>query len=157
MSGNQNAENITITDYSEKAIVVRGETREYRDALSSIGGKWNNNLRDGAGWIFPKTKRQEIERILSRSVNIISSNQEPEQKNHRSNQESEQPQKVSIRNETGMIPQLMTTIDRLNAKVDRLETLILKLLESSGISEPAAVVFIDDEEEEIAPKRLLRK
>ena len=50
------AENNTVTveNYSEKAIVVRGEgTRKIKDNLMKIGGKFNSQLRDGAGWIFP--------------------------------------------------------------------------------------------------------
>ena len=45
---------LTVEDYSEKAIVVRGETKEHKDALKQLGGKWNSRLRDGAGWIFSK-------------------------------------------------------------------------------------------------------
>jgi len=53
--------NITIEDYSEKAFVVKGDTKEYKDSLRELGGKYNSNLRDGAGWIFPKTKKSAVE------------------------------------------------------------------------------------------------
>ena len=45
---------LTVEDYSEKSIVVRGDTKEHKDALKQLGGKWNSRLRDGAGWIFSK-------------------------------------------------------------------------------------------------------
>lgn len=44
---------VTIENYSERSFVVRGETKEYKDILKRLGGKWNPNLRDGKGWIFP--------------------------------------------------------------------------------------------------------
>tara|TARA_Y100000389_G_scaffold190257_1_gene214917 strand:- start:101 stop:232 length:132 start_codon:yes stop_codon:yes gene_type:complete len=32
---------IRIEKYTEKSIVVRGETTEYKETLKSLGGKWN--------------------------------------------------------------------------------------------------------------------
>jgi hypothetical protein len=54
------SKNLEIDDYSEKAIVVRGDTNDHKEALVLLGGKWNERLRDGPGWIFPKTKRSDI-------------------------------------------------------------------------------------------------
>jgi len=56
---------IFVEDYSEKAIVVRGtETKTYKESLSAIGGKWNDKLRNGAGWIFPKTSRDKVNALI---------------------------------------------------------------------------------------------
>jgi hypothetical protein len=58
---------ICIQDYSAKSFVVRGETRDYKDSLKSLGGKWNASLTDKetgekfGAWIFWSDKRQEIE------------------------------------------------------------------------------------------------
>jgi hypothetical protein len=54
---------LTIEQYSEKAIVVRGNTQPYKDALSDLGGKWNANLKGGGGWIFPNSKKTIIEKL----------------------------------------------------------------------------------------------
>lgn len=43
-----------IEDYSEKAIVVRGDTKPHKDDLKKIGGMYNGRLRGGPGWIFSK-------------------------------------------------------------------------------------------------------
>lgn len=52
---------LSVSDYSEKAIVVRGEdSKSYSQQLSSLGGKYNALLRGGPGWIFPKKKEVEI-------------------------------------------------------------------------------------------------
>ena len=42
-----------LEEYSEKAIVVRGETKSCSEDLKTLGGKYNPKLRGGGGWIFP--------------------------------------------------------------------------------------------------------
>ena len=52
---------LTVEDYSDKSFVVRGEkTRDFKDNLRTLGGKFNRNLRGGAAWIFPKTKQETV-------------------------------------------------------------------------------------------------
>lgn len=55
---------LRIEDYSERAIVVRGDTRQISDVLTSQNGILNFRLKGGAGWIFPKYRQLEIESIL---------------------------------------------------------------------------------------------
>ena len=58
-----------IVDYSEKAIALFGDTKPIKDLLLAMGGKFNPRLthNDGkqAGWIFSKTKREELEGVLN--------------------------------------------------------------------------------------------
>ena len=61
---------ITVEQYSEKAIVVRGNTIPYKDKLLSIGGKWNKMLKGGEGWIFPLTKKPIVEKTLSEPASV---------------------------------------------------------------------------------------
>lgn len=56
---------VQIIDYSEKAIAVIGDTKPIKDKLKELGGRFNFRLSCGAGWIFPKTKLEEIENFLS--------------------------------------------------------------------------------------------
>ena len=88
MSNINNITDITIEDYSDKAIVVRGNTIPYKEKIAKLGGKWNAKLRDGPGWIFPKTKRSSIEQWISTgevvdtprrvySQNVVEEKQEP--------------------------------------------------------------------------------
>ena len=57
-----------IVDYSERAIAVFGDTKPIKDALLALGGRFNARLtHDGqkkAGWIFQKTKADEVRRLL---------------------------------------------------------------------------------------------
>jgi hypothetical protein len=56
---------IQIIDYSERSIALIGDTRPIKDKLKEIGGKFNARLSCGAGWIFPKTKLEEIQKLFS--------------------------------------------------------------------------------------------
>lgn len=55
---------LRIEDYSDKAIVVRGDTRQISELLVANNGILNFRLQGGAGWIFPNKRRSEIERLL---------------------------------------------------------------------------------------------
>lgn len=52
---------VEIKDY-KNAILVTGDTRPVKETLKSARGMWNKALQ---GWIFPKYKRAEVERLLS--------------------------------------------------------------------------------------------
>lgn len=58
-----------IIDYSEKAIALFGDTKEIKDSLKDFGGRFNPRLAynggRNAGWVFPKVKREALERILN--------------------------------------------------------------------------------------------
>jgi hypothetical protein len=61
--------NFQITDYSDKAIAVFGDTRAVKDELKALGGRFNPKLsHEGekrAGWIFQKVKEQELKELLA--------------------------------------------------------------------------------------------
>jgi hypothetical protein len=57
---------LNCTEYSEKAIVVRGEaTKTYKEDLKTLGGKYNANLKGGAGWIFSKTSQGKVNKFIT--------------------------------------------------------------------------------------------
>lgn len=64
-----------IIDYSEKAIAVIGDTREIKDELKKLGGKFNPRLSCGAGWIFSKKVQGALEGLLGGKITNISSSQ----------------------------------------------------------------------------------
>lgn len=55
---------INIVAYSDKAIVVTGDTKPIKDKLKELGGSFNPRLSCGAGWVFPKRKLAEITKAL---------------------------------------------------------------------------------------------
>ena len=52
---------MNIEDYTDKSFVVFGETKNYKDALKELGGKYNSNLKVGPGWIFSKANREKVQ------------------------------------------------------------------------------------------------
>lgn len=59
-----------IIEYSEKAIAVAGDTKPIKDKLSALQGRFNPRLTHPStgekfvGWIFSKTKRADVERLI---------------------------------------------------------------------------------------------
>lgn len=60
----EDAPRFQVIDYSEKAIAVVGDTRDIKDKLKAMGGRFNPRLSCGAGWVFSKRKRAEVEKLL---------------------------------------------------------------------------------------------
>lgn len=60
----ETAGKLQIVDYSEKAIAVIGDTKQVKDELKALGGKFNFRLTCGAGWIFSKTKESEVRKTF---------------------------------------------------------------------------------------------
>ena len=56
---------VNILDYSEKAIAVVGETKPIKELLKEMGGRFNAFLKCGPGWIFPKTKQEQVKAALN--------------------------------------------------------------------------------------------
>ncbi|MCZ4304549.1 hypothetical protein O4G98_07365 [Zoogloeaceae bacterium G21618-S1] len=52
---------VYMEDYEKdgkvKSFLVKGDTKEVKDGLKELGGKWNSTL---GGWIFPKSKELEV-------------------------------------------------------------------------------------------------
>ncbi len=48
---------LIIKPYSDKSILVSGNTSPYKEKLKEIGGKWNKPLK---GWIFQKSKYNDV-------------------------------------------------------------------------------------------------
>jgi hypothetical protein len=52
----------TLNEYSEKAIMLTGETKEYRDELKAMYGKW---MPKKEGWVFSKKRRAQLEEWIN--------------------------------------------------------------------------------------------
>lgn len=56
---------VYIERYSEKAGVVRGDTKPIKEKLKDLNCRFNPRLKDGPGWIFPITRKDEIKEGLN--------------------------------------------------------------------------------------------
>ena len=61
--------NLMITQYSDKAIAVFGNTENYKTQLIDLGGKYNPRLKKEGeitpGWIFPKLKQSQLQELIN--------------------------------------------------------------------------------------------
>ena len=56
---------IKCETYSDNSVVLRGpDTIKFKDTLKEFGGKWNSNLKGGAGWIFSLSAKEKITKFL---------------------------------------------------------------------------------------------
>lgn len=59
---------VEIVDYSEKALAVFGETKEIKDQLKDLGGRFNPSLKHNgekrAGWIFSKKQAEAVRELV---------------------------------------------------------------------------------------------
>ena len=54
-----------VEKHSEKSIVVRGDTRNYKTELKELGGRWNGRL---GGWVFQVKARAEVDALVESGV-----------------------------------------------------------------------------------------
>ena len=62
---------IKIEDYTDRSIVVNGETRKYKEDLKKLGGKYNGILKNGPGWIFPKSSESSVKNFIKEGKRIV--------------------------------------------------------------------------------------
>lgn len=58
-----------ILNYSNYSFVVSGATKEYKEQLMALGGKYNPNLKTGPGYIFSNKKEQEVRDFIDNPTN----------------------------------------------------------------------------------------
>ena len=152
--------NCTIEDYSEKAIAVFGDTKPISDRLGAIqGSKFNPCLRGVGenkrpGWIFPKTRRAEVESLLQtiqQEVKTGDFKPAPQAENS-----------TRTKSSSSVDSSVLSRIEILEAKVETLIKALSSLKPDSGeskkVSKAPAKNWADeeDEEEEVKPRGLLR-
>lgn len=133
----------TITPYSEKSFVVR-DADLYVEQITHLGGKYNELLRDGPGWIFGNFKRESVEAFIKSCANgnsVIP--------------------KVSTK--SAIVETVNITKQEYLAILSRLERLEQLIASSTGgkpvttvSTKSAQIVFSEDEIQDEKPPRLLR-
>ena len=56
---------LQIIDYSDKAVAVIGDTKNYVEQLRECGGRFNSRLSCGAGWIFSKRVLDKLQSLVN--------------------------------------------------------------------------------------------
>ena len=56
-----------LKEYSDKSFCICGDnTKEYKEELKTLGGRWNSNLKEGPGWIFSNKNKVKVQEWLSK-------------------------------------------------------------------------------------------
>lgn len=58
-------ERLELVEYSEKAVAVIGDTKDYREQLKAMGGRFNARLTCGPGWVFSRRKEAELREFIA--------------------------------------------------------------------------------------------
>lgn len=61
-------ERLELVGYSEKAVAVIGDTKDYKEQLKAMGGKFNSRLTCGPGWVFSRRKEAELREFIAGTV-----------------------------------------------------------------------------------------
>ena len=154
-----------IQEYSPKSFVVRGETREYKDSLKALGGKWNSSLTDKqsgdkfGAWLFWGEKRKEINEWIEKGCKVVNDCSQPNS--------SERTQRSSAFSSESYN---RDPIASLEAKIDALTKMVENLCrhhkieylsdDKRRVKAPMLLdsdVESDDDVPPVKPKRLLGK
>lgn len=58
-------ERLALVEYSERAVAVVGDTRDYKEQLKAMGGRFNARLTCGPGWVFSRRKEDELRKFIT--------------------------------------------------------------------------------------------
>jgi hypothetical protein len=167
MSSSKSFTDISLEEYSKLSIVVRGETRKYKEDLKKLGGKYNGRLSGEPGWIFSKRQQSDVENFISKGERLVTE-QEARDGESRTQSFEREKQTSTYSQPTSQPTNISIEMQKMSARIDSLEKLV-KTLMSVKNKEPKSpknvkkvINIIDnsdysDEEEVSKPmKRLLR-
>lgn len=131
-------DDITISDYTARSVVVQGDTRKYKEDLKKLGGKYNGRLKDGPGWIFPKTSEKDINAFIDGGKRLVTE-EEAKEGEERSKQRAkewaekekspERASSVSSSSPTlGEFAALVNIIRGMEKKLDLIESAIMTIM-----------------------------
>jgi hypothetical protein len=142
---------IIVEMYSEKAIVVRNTLEHHGQALSALGGTFNERLKGGRGWIFPKHMLTQIRNVVEK-LNSGQYGNEYEQNNTPSSVATDSVPKAEFLS-------LLTRVERLEALVSQLyhkndsERVAAQAVPNQKMVRitPPEIVSMDEIDETVAP------
>jgi hypothetical protein len=154
---------ITIQDYSEKAVLVVGpDTRKYKEDLKLLGATWNTALK---GWIISLSKKPAVEKFISQPGHIVSKKDleaaEARDAAYTAERKSKTKSSPSTKSNTSDA-KVIAYIKRLEDKIDKLTAIVSTLIHKTKPvnndieSDLESDVEDEDEDEESHPVRLMK-
>lgn len=162
---------VRIVSYTDKSVVVIGDTKKHKDSLKNLGGKWNASLTNKEtgekfmGWIFYLSKQREVQSWIDNGCpDVVESKSgereskqvdfQPKMKITSSNQPNSP---ISSTNSDDRIRQLEKSIEMLISKVASLEVEVASLKRDKTKEEIDYEEEVEEVQEQVPPKRLLRR
>ena len=146
---------ISIEKYTERSVVVRGDTRKYKEDLKILGGKYNSRLKNGPGWIFSKNVETDLKNFINRGVRLVSDQEALageertriwEKKRQNESDQNTSRLKSHLRNVDDMKQDgIQPTLSEFASVVG----LLKKTLEKVTLLEHAVLMLLDDEQKEL--------
>lgn len=62
---------LKIEEYTDRSVVVQGDTRKYKEDLKKLGGKYNGRLKNGPGWIFSKSSEDDLRTFIKEGKRLV--------------------------------------------------------------------------------------
>ena len=120
-------------DYSEKSFAVFGDTKEHKDTLKALGGRFNRYLKvDGEtklGWIFSKQRQEDVVEFIMKANAGETDYKLPESAstdlptvNPRKNQKYQYVKYKVYRPRDGQIVQLKVSGKTVDGEIVKIET-----------------------------------
>ena len=126
---------LTIEDYTDKSIAVQGNTRKYKEDLKKLGGKYNGSLKNGPGWIFPKTLEKELRTFVKNGKRLVTEEEETTGEERSTQRSKEWAESKSSSSSSVNIPptlseyaSIINLIKSMSKKIDFLENSMNLLL-----------------------------
>jgi len=119
---------VAVEVYSEKAIVVRNTLEHHGPILTALGGTFNDRLKGGRGWIFPKHMLTQVRNAIEK----LNSGQ------YGNEYEATNKDTKDVVSKTEYLS-LLSRVERLEALVSQLSPLVSTLVSPSPLkaSKPA--------------------
>lgn len=57
-------DDIWLEDYTEKAFIIRGDSKDVKEELKELGGKWISCRDKAKAWMFSKRHVEEVAKLL---------------------------------------------------------------------------------------------
>ena len=135
---------IRIVPYSDLSIVLIGETFSIKDKIKALGGTFNKSLsienNKIPGWVFPKTKENDVEELVksvnnNKSSSLTSTNKTVQQNDIKG------PISIDPKITHEMFANLLNKYEMLEARVNYLEKQSLKSGKSTISSTSSTTKF----------------
>lgn len=161
---------IYVEEYTDRSVVVRGETRQYKEDLKKLGGKYNSRLKGEPGWIFPKSKQNDIVKFIKEGKRLVSEEEaqageaitlewESKRNSEKKTSSSSNDNDVLI----NMIKKMTQRIDLMDKKLSILmtannikDTVSNQVLHKKKVDQSSSDDDSSEEEEPVPRKRLLK-